>query len=61
MKAARDMPSRGWVGSATPRPLCAQERDPVTILQEAVWAEAGLDGCGRFRPQWVSNFWPPSL
>jgi hypothetical protein len=28
----------GWVVNATPRPLYPQERDPVSIVQEAGWA-----------------------
>jgi hypothetical protein len=28
----------GWVVNATPRPLNPWERDPVPIVQEAVWA-----------------------
>jgi hypothetical protein len=30
--------SRGWVVSATPRPLYRRESDPVPIVQEARWA-----------------------
>ena len=34
----------GWVVSSTPRPLFTPGKDPVTIVQEAVWApRAGLD------------------
>ena len=28
----------GWVVSATPLPLYPQERDPLSIVQEAKWA-----------------------
>jgi hypothetical protein len=27
-----------WVLNATPRPLYLRERDPIPIIQEAVWA-----------------------
>jgi len=38
-------------GIATPRPLYARKRDPVTILQEAEWALRQIWPCGE-------NFFP---
>ena len=41
----------GWVVNATSRPLYPRERDPVTIVQEAGWAQGLVwTGWGKSRP-----------
>lgn len=47
----------GWVINVMPQSLYPRESDPVSTLQEAVWA--GLNGCGTSRPHPVSTRGPP--
>jgi len=41
---------RGWVVSITPRPHFTPRKDPVPILQEAVWAPGPIWTVGKSRP-----------
>jgi len=41
---------RGWVVSNTPRPHFTPRKDPVPILQEAVWAPGPVWTGGKSRP-----------
>ena len=41
---------RGWVVSSTPRPLYTPGKDPVLILQEALWAPGPVWTGGKSRP-----------
>jgi len=41
---------RGWAVSSTPRPHFTPRKDPVTILQEAVWALGPAWKGGKSRP-----------
>jgi hypothetical protein len=40
----------GWVVNATPRPLYPQERPGTHYIGGWVGPRAGLDGCGKYRP-----------
>ena len=40
----------GWVVNATPRPLYPQERPGTRCIGGWVGPRAGLDGCGKSRP-----------
>jgi len=46
----------GWVTNATPQPLYLRKREPLSIVQEAGWVDpnAGLEVCGKTRPQRAS-------
>lgn len=39
------------MANAKRRPLYLRQREPLPIVQEAVGPGAGLDGCGKSRPQ----------
>jgi hypothetical protein len=42
---------KGWVLNATPRPLYPRERLGIHCTGGWVGPRAGLDGCGKSRPQ----------
>jgi hypothetical protein len=44
----------GWVVNATLMPLFPRERPGIRCIGGCVGPMAGLDGCGKLRPHWVS-------
>ena len=51
---------RGWVVSSMPRPHFTPGKDPVPILQEAVWAPGPVWTGGKSRPHRDSILDPPA-
>jgi hypothetical protein len=44
-----------WVVNTTPRPLYARELPGTNCIGGCVGPRAGLDGCGKSRPNWIQS------